>query len=154
MIFLVVSLRRVAPNTSEQRSRSGLCKRVIRRAATETEGLVYIYVCMSRIVWWNWTVSKSDFWCIGPKSPPPTSWGFRLIFLTPRQVMTSFTVFGKCEKSHKTLLLTHTLIDWKIWTLIQVVFLGCRYTLLFVLGLYLKLTANSKIHLVWVWVGP
>ena len=41
MIFLVVSLRRVAPNTSEQRSRSGLCKRVIRREATETEGLVY-----------------------------------------------------------------------------------------------------------------
>ena len=43
MIFLVVSLRRVAPNTSEQRSRSGLCKRLIRREATETEGLVYIY---------------------------------------------------------------------------------------------------------------
>ena len=40
MIFLVVSLRSVAPNTSEQRSRSGLCKRVIRREATETEGLV------------------------------------------------------------------------------------------------------------------
>ena len=30
------------PNTSEQRSRSGLCKRVIRREATETEGLVFI----------------------------------------------------------------------------------------------------------------
>ena len=29
------------PNTSEKRSRSGLCKRVIRREATETEGLVY-----------------------------------------------------------------------------------------------------------------
>ena len=43
MIFLVVSLRRVAPNTSEQRSRSGLCEGVIRREATETEGLVYIY---------------------------------------------------------------------------------------------------------------
>ena len=40
--ILVVSLRRVAPNTSEQRSRSGLCKRVIRREATETEGLVNI----------------------------------------------------------------------------------------------------------------
>ena len=44
MIFLVVSLRRVAPNTSEQRSRSGLCERVIRREATETEGLVYVYI--------------------------------------------------------------------------------------------------------------
>ena len=43
VIFLVVSLRRVAPNTSEQRSRSGLCERVIRREATETEGLIYIY---------------------------------------------------------------------------------------------------------------
>ena len=42
MIFLLVSLRRVASNTSEQRSRSGLCKRVIRREATETEGLVFI----------------------------------------------------------------------------------------------------------------
>ena len=41
MIFLVVSLRRLAPNTSEQRSRSGLCKRVIRREAAETEGLVF-----------------------------------------------------------------------------------------------------------------
>ena len=40
MIFLVVSLRRVAPNTSEQRSRSGLCEGVIRREANETEGLV------------------------------------------------------------------------------------------------------------------
>ena len=40
----MVSLRRVAPNTSEQRSRSGLCEEVIRREATETEGLVdYIY---------------------------------------------------------------------------------------------------------------
>ena len=37
-------LRRVAPNTNEQRSRSGLCERVIRREATETKGLVlYIY---------------------------------------------------------------------------------------------------------------
>ena len=36
----MVSLRRVAPNTSEQRSRSGLCEGVIRREATETEGLV------------------------------------------------------------------------------------------------------------------
>ena len=44
MIFLVVSLRRVAPNTSKQRSRSGLCERVIRREATETEGLIYIYI--------------------------------------------------------------------------------------------------------------
>ena len=35
-------LRRVAPNTKEPRSRSGLCERVIRREATETEGLVYI----------------------------------------------------------------------------------------------------------------
>ena len=43
MIFLVVSLRRVAPNTSEQKSRSGLCEGVIRREATETEGLV-IYI--------------------------------------------------------------------------------------------------------------
>ena len=42
MIFLVVSLRCVAPNTSEQRSRSGLCEGVIRREATETEGLVFI----------------------------------------------------------------------------------------------------------------
>ena len=40
MIFLVVSLRREAPNTSEQRSRSGLCEGVIRREATETKGLV------------------------------------------------------------------------------------------------------------------
>ena len=40
--ILVVSLRRVAPNTSEQRSRSGLCEGVIRREATETEGLVTI----------------------------------------------------------------------------------------------------------------
>ena len=40
MIFLVVSLRSVASNTSEQRSRSGLCEGVIRREATETEGLV------------------------------------------------------------------------------------------------------------------
>ena len=38
--FVIVSLRRVAPNTNEQRSRSGLCERVIRREATETEGLV------------------------------------------------------------------------------------------------------------------
>ena len=36
-------MRRVALNTSEQRSRSGLCERVIRREATETEGLV-IYI--------------------------------------------------------------------------------------------------------------
>ena len=40
----MVSLRRVAPETSEQRSRSGLCEGVIRREATETEGLVYIYM--------------------------------------------------------------------------------------------------------------
>ena len=40
MICLVVSLRRVAPNRSEQRSRSDLCEKVIRREATETEGLV------------------------------------------------------------------------------------------------------------------
>ena len=42
MIFLVVSLRRVASNTSGQRSRSGLCAGVIRREATETEGLVFL----------------------------------------------------------------------------------------------------------------
>ena len=42
IIFLVVSLRRVAPNTIEQRSRSGLCEGVIRREATETEGLVIL----------------------------------------------------------------------------------------------------------------
>ena len=29
------------PNTNKQRSRSGLCERVIRRDATETEGLEY-----------------------------------------------------------------------------------------------------------------
>ena len=34
-------LRRVAQNTDELRSRSDLCDRVIRREATETEGLVY-----------------------------------------------------------------------------------------------------------------
>ena len=52
VIFLVVSLRRVAPNTSEQRSRSGLCERVIRREATETEGLIYIniYICTYRVI--------------------------------------------------------------------------------------------------------
>ena len=33
-------LEALAPNKSEQTSRSGLCKRVIRREATETEGLV------------------------------------------------------------------------------------------------------------------
>ena len=33
-------LRGAAPNTNEQRSRSGLCEKVIRREATETEGLV------------------------------------------------------------------------------------------------------------------
>ena len=33
-------LRRVAPDMNEHRSRSGLCERVIRREATETEGLV------------------------------------------------------------------------------------------------------------------
>ena len=38
--FLVVSLRRVSLNTSEQRSRSGLCEGVIRREATQNEGLV------------------------------------------------------------------------------------------------------------------
>ena len=41
MIFLVVSLSREASNMSEQRSRSGLCEGMIRREATETEGLVY-----------------------------------------------------------------------------------------------------------------
>ena len=35
-------LKRVAPNMNEQRSRSGLCERVIRREATESEGLVFI----------------------------------------------------------------------------------------------------------------
>ena len=34
------------PNMNEQRSRSGLCERVIRRKATETEGIVYIYFSM------------------------------------------------------------------------------------------------------------
>ena len=38
--MILVSLRRVAPDTSEQRSRSGLCDGVIRREATETERLV------------------------------------------------------------------------------------------------------------------
>ena len=33
-------LRRAAPNTKKQRSRSRLCERVIRREATETEGLI------------------------------------------------------------------------------------------------------------------
>ena len=42
MIFLVVSLRRVAPNMSEQRSRRGLCEGVIRREATENTGLVLL----------------------------------------------------------------------------------------------------------------
>ena len=51
MIFLVVSLRGVAPNMSEQRLRSGLCKRVIRREATETEGLVsYISPSLRKVV--------------------------------------------------------------------------------------------------------
>ena len=36
-----ISLRCGASNTNEQRSRSGFCERVIRREATETEGLVY-----------------------------------------------------------------------------------------------------------------
>ena len=36
-------LRRAVANTNEQRSRSGLCERVIHREATETEGLVYLY---------------------------------------------------------------------------------------------------------------
>ena len=36
----MVSLRRVAPNMSDQRSRSGLIEGVIRREATETEELV------------------------------------------------------------------------------------------------------------------
>ena len=35
-------MRRVAPKMNEQRSRSFLCERVIRREATETEGLVLI----------------------------------------------------------------------------------------------------------------
>ena len=33
-------LRGAAPNTNKQRLRSGLCERVARREATETEGLV------------------------------------------------------------------------------------------------------------------
>ena len=33
-------LRDAAPNTNEQRLRSGLCEKVTRREATETEGLV------------------------------------------------------------------------------------------------------------------
>ena len=39
-LFVWIVLRRVAPNTSEQRSRSGLCEGAIRREATVTEGLV------------------------------------------------------------------------------------------------------------------
>ena len=37
------------PNTSEQRSRSGFCEGVIRREATETEGLVCnnIQICQN-----------------------------------------------------------------------------------------------------------
>ena len=58
MIFLVVSLRRVAPNTSEQRSRSGLCKRVIRREATETEGLVVVLNCFPLL---NGVIRSADF---------------------------------------------------------------------------------------------
>ena len=41
MIFAMVPLRCVAPNTNEQRSRSGLCERVIRREETETEGFLH-----------------------------------------------------------------------------------------------------------------
>ena len=62
-IFLVVSLRRVAPNTSEQRSRSGLCKRVIRREATETEGLVSFISdlnCFYGAISW-WPIEKENF---------------------------------------------------------------------------------------------
>ena len=50
MIFLMVSLRRVAPNMSEQSSRSGLCEGVIRREATEIEGLVYIYIIKTQLL--------------------------------------------------------------------------------------------------------
>ena len=39
-----ISLRRSASNTDEQRSRSDLCERVIRREATETGGLVLYYM--------------------------------------------------------------------------------------------------------------
>ena len=39
-LFVWIVLRRVAPNTSEQRSRSGLCEGAISREATLTEGLV------------------------------------------------------------------------------------------------------------------
>ena len=35
---------RAVPNMNEQRSRSGLCEGVIRREATETEGLVIIII--------------------------------------------------------------------------------------------------------------
>ena len=38
--FFKISLRRAASNTDERRSRRSLCERVIRREATETEGLV------------------------------------------------------------------------------------------------------------------
>ena len=42
MIFPRVPSRRAEANTNEQRSQIGLCERVIRREATETEGLAYI----------------------------------------------------------------------------------------------------------------
>ena len=50
MIFSIVPLRRVAPNTNEQRWRSGLCERVIRCEATETEGLVKIKMRLINVV--------------------------------------------------------------------------------------------------------
>ena len=40
MAFSEITLRRAAMNTNEQTSRIGFCERVIRREATETEGLV------------------------------------------------------------------------------------------------------------------
>ena len=44
MIFSKVPCSaRGVPNTNEQRSRSGLCERVIRQEATETEGSLYLF---------------------------------------------------------------------------------------------------------------
>ena len=48
MIFAMVPLRRGAPNTNEQRPRSGLCERVIRHEETETKGLVHFNLSNSQ----------------------------------------------------------------------------------------------------------
>ena len=45
------------------------------------------------------------------------------MFFTPRQVMTKFPVFKRCEKT----LITHTLMSEKSETLIQVVLLVTPY---------------------------